>query len=109
MIQSKEKRTMSNNIYDRPNGSMPEELVEVLLERDDIKHLKVERIVSQQHTTDWQDQDEDEWVSLLTGIASLEFEDSIRIMHAGETLLIPAHQKHRVTRATDCIWLCIFI
>ncbi len=100
---------MANNIFDRPNGYMPEELVEVLLERDDIKHLRVERIVSQQHTTDWQDQDEDEWVCLLNGQAAIEFDDETKIIGAGDILFIPAHQRHRVARATDCVWLCVFV
>jgi len=94
------------NIYDIPKGGLENELVETLLQN---KNVKIERIVSSGHTTDWQDQDVDEWVCLLSGEAMIDFGDNILKLSAGDTLLIPKHQKHRVAKTTQCVWLCVFI
>ncbi len=76
---------------------------------------RVERIVSEGHTSPqgfWYDQDEWEWVSVLQGSAELEFEGRGRVaLSAGEWVLIPAHERHRVARtSTDpqCVWLAVF-
>lgn len=94
------------NLYERPGERLPEELVEVLLQH---KNVRMERIVSDGHVTDWYDQDEDEWVCLLTGEADLQFDHYTTTLHAGETVFIPRHVRHRVARTTQCIWLCVFI
>lgn len=94
------------NIFDIPKGDMPQELIETLLEN---KNVRIERIVSKNHTTDWYDQDEDEWLVLLAGDAEIEFEDKIITLTVGDTMFIPKHQKHRVAKTTECVWLCIFI
>ena len=54
------------NVYDRPAERPPEEIVELLLKQ---KNVRIEKIVSDGHTSDWYDQEEDEWVCLLTGEA----------------------------------------
>jgi len=94
------------NIFDIPKGDMPKELVGTLLQN---KNVRIERIVSKGHTTDWFDQDEDEWLVLISGDAKIEFENDDITLTAGDTMLIPKHQKHRVVKTTECIWLCIFI
>ncbi len=94
------------NIFDIPKGDMPQELVEILLKN---KNVRIERIVSKGHTTDWYDQYEDEWIVLLTGDAEIELENDTISLSAGDTLFIPKHQKHRVVKTTECIWLCILI
>ena len=94
------------NIFDIPKESMPQELVEILMQTENIR---IERIVSKGHTTDWYDQSEDEWLVLLTGNAEIEFDDNIKALTAGDTLFIPKHQKHKVTKTTECVWLCVFI
>ena len=71
--------------------------------------MRIEKIVSDGHTTGWYDQDEDEWVCLLTGEAELEFENETKLLRAGEWLLIERYKRHRVTRTTQCVWLCVFI
>ncbi len=94
------------NIFDIPKGNMPEELVETLLEN---RNVKIERIVSKNHTTDWYDQDEDEWLVLLDGDSEIEFKDKTIKLTTGDTMFIPKHEKHRVSKTTECVWLCIFI
>ncbi|NLB80497.1 MAG: cupin domain-containing protein [Clostridiaceae bacterium] len=94
------------NIFDIPKGYMPQELAETLLEN---KNVRIERIVSKNHTTDWLEQDEDEWLVLLVGDAEIEFEDITITLKVGDTMFIPKHQKHRVAKTTKCVWLCIFI
>ena len=76
--------------------------------------LRIERIVSRGHTTAkgrWYDQEQAEWVVLLQGEASLEWDDGSRTaLAAGDWLLIPAHKRHRVTSTTaqpPCIWLAV--
>ncbi|WP_107852889.1 cupin domain-containing protein [Oceanimonas marisflavi] len=77
--------------------------------------VRIERIVSRGHTSPaegWYDQAEDEWVLVLTGSGTLEFEDGRRqTLVPGDHLYIPAHQKHRVchTAADEAtIWLAVF-
>jgi len=94
------------NIYNMPEGKLNKELVEILLENDNVR---IEKIVSKWHTTDWYDQKEDELVCLLKGESILEFEDKSISLIEGDTIFIPKNQKHRVAKTTDCIWLCVFI
>ena len=76
--------------------------------------IKIERIVSQGHTspTDfWYNQDENEFVILLSGSAKIVFENSTITLNEGDYLLIEAHQKHRVTytsKEPKAVWLAIF-
>ena len=59
----------------------------------------------------WYDQEETEWVSLLSGCALLEFSGCLVFLERGDTLRIPAHKKHRVAATSvspACIWLCLF-
>lgn len=93
------------NLFSRLEKRLPEELTEILLSG---RGIRVERIVSDGHTTGWYDQEENEWVCLLEGEADLEIEGEIQTLQRGEFLLIPRHCRHRVTRTTKCIWLCIF-
>ena len=76
---------------------------------------RIERIVSNGQVTpegEWYDQEQDEWVMLLSGSASilLEGEPEPRKLVPGDYLLIPAHCRHRVVR-TDLlaatVWLAV--
>jgi cupin 2 domain-containing protein len=78
--------------------------------------LRLERIHSCRASSPegfWYDQEEDEWVTLLQGSASLEFEDEAgqRELSRGDSLLIRAHRRHRLL-ATDpppgSVWLALF-
>jgi cupin 2 domain-containing protein len=78
--------------------------------------LRLERIHSCGASTPegrWYDQEEHEWVALLQGTARLRFADEThdRVLNQGDSLLIRAGRRHRVT-ATDpdpgTIWLALF-
>jgi cupin 2 domain-containing protein len=77
-------------------------------------HVRIERIVSRGHLSPpdfWYDQDENEFVLLVTGAARLQFEDRVIEMKAGDCINIPAHQPHRVewtTQDEQTIWLAVF-
>lgn len=107
-------------------GHLPEELVEVI--DGGRATFRIERIVSRGHVSApdfWYDQDEDEWVWLLRGSATLEVETapavgtpgvtviSSRIdLDPGDYVLLPAHTRHRVSWTapdTDTVWLSIFL
>ena len=56
----------------------------------------------------WYDQDLPEWVVLLTGTASLEFESGTLHLNAGDWLTIPANLRHRVAATSaDATWLAL--
>lgn len=100
------------NIYSDIPDQMPEELTETLLLASSVR---IERIVSDGHASDvgfWYDQDEHEWVLVIQGEASIEFDTGGAInMTKGDYVLIPAHQKHRVKSTSNTektIWLAVF-
>jgi cupin 2 domain-containing protein len=102
---------MPANIFDITGLNLDRELFESLCEADQIS---IERIISTGQTTppdQWYDQSRDEWVILLQGEARLMYEDESTIdLKTGDYLLIPAHQKHRVSYTSTepaCIWLAI--
>jgi cupin 2 domain-containing protein len=79
------------------------------------RQFRLERIVSTGQSTpqgQWYDQDEDEWVLLLSGEAELEFDANRRIrLLPGDQVLIPAHCQHRVaftSLAGPTVWLALF-
>ena len=107
------------NIFDRvpggPDtpGAHTEEFVESLVRAT---HTRIERIVSRgQHSPDgvWYDQEENEWVLLLSGRARLAYRDSDDVisLEPGDYVDIPAHRKHRVEWTDpdqDTVWLAVF-
>ncbi|MBE9009657.1 cupin domain-containing protein [Pseudanabaenaceae cyanobacterium LEGE 13415] len=99
------------NIFELPEELLDRELFEPLIETNQIL---IERIISTGQTTpegEWYDQPRDEWVLLLQGEAQLTYEDGTSIeLKAGDYVLIPAHQRHRVSYTSSnpaCIWLAI--
>lgn len=99
------------NLFDVPRNGLPGELCDILLKDAGVR---IERILSDGQSSPegfWYDQQENEWVALLQGEAELGFEEGVRTLRAGESILLPAHCKHRVnktSREPKCIWLCIF-
>ena len=97
------------NLYDLPHLPLPAELTTVLAEKNNVR---IERIVSTGQTSEWYDQVETEFVTLLQGSAEIEFENKeSTAMSSGDTLLIEPHERHRVCYTSSeppCIWLCIF-
>ncbi|MDF7798089.1 cupin domain-containing protein [Pontiellaceae bacterium B1224] len=99
------------NLFSNIPEELPEELVDVLTESSNVR---IERIMSDGHTSPddfWYDQVQNEWVLLVSGSATLEFEDRSVELKPGDYLLIPAHQKHRVAATSETektIWLAVF-
>jgi cupin 2 domain-containing protein len=106
---------MTNLFADIPN-KIPEELTTVLAESSG--GVRIERIVSDGQASPpgfWYDQAQHEWVLLVSGSAVLSVQKDSAIepveLRPGDTLLIPAHQHHRVesTSTTEkTIWLAVF-
>ena len=85
------------------------ETFESLLKTDS---LHVERIISNGQKSDkWYDSSANEWVVLLQGKASLEYENGSCVhLKKGDFVFIPARKKHRVNYTSQhphCIWLAI--
>jgi len=95
------------NLYECSRPEAGEERLDVLLEHPS---GRIERIASNGARTEWYDQDEDEWVVLLEGTAELEVEAERVALRRGDTLLLPAHCRHRVVSTSeDALWLAVFI
>ena len=103
----------NKNIFSNIPKSLPDEIFEDVLSTE---KFRVERIISQGHTTPkgkLYDQNENEFVMVLKGNATLSFEKGNQIikMKEGDYINIPAHVKHRVEKTDDkgeTIWLAIF-
>ena len=102
---------MTSNLFSNLPGHLPDELFTTLLEA---KNLRIERIVSQGHCSPegfWYDQNQHEWVLVLQGAAQLTIEGETKELKPGDSLNIPAHQKHRVDwtiPVEPTIWLAVF-
>ncbi|MCA9118785.1 MAG: cupin domain-containing protein [Planctomycetaceae bacterium] len=100
-----------NNLFTAIPECLPEELKETVLTS---RMLRIERIVSHGHASPegfWYDQPEHEWIVVLQGAASLQFDDENATLAPGDFLNIPAHRRHRVEWTTPdepTIWLAIF-
>lgn len=97
---------------DLPARPLPDEICDLLVERPG---LRLERIVSTGQATpegQWYDQEDDEWVLVVSGAARLriEGESADRELGEGDWIMLPAHCRHRVTwtRAEPpTVWLAI--
>ena len=103
-----------NNLFADIPAELAEELFTPLLARPG---LKLERIVSRGHVTptgQWYDQEQDEWVLLVSGSAVLRLADpdeTVRLK-PGDHLLIPAHRRHRVEETAaegETVWLALHL
>lgn len=78
-------------------------------------NCRIERIVSSGHTSPkgfWYDQENDEFILLVQGEATLEFEDRMVTLKAGDYLFLPKNCKHRLEKTSVdpvCVWLCVFV
>lgn len=78
--------------------------------------VRIERIVSNGHISPkefWYDETDDEWVLIVRGSARLRFKnpDEVIELSAGDSVMIPAHRRHRVdwtTPDSPTIWLAVF-
>ncbi|MEM8962660.1 MAG: cupin domain-containing protein [Acidobacteriota bacterium] len=90
-----------------------DEVFETLVQKGAVR---IERITSKGHSSPpgfWYDQDEDEWVMVMAGRATLVIEgrDQPVVLRPGDWLELPAHTRHRIVE-TDAdeatVWLAIF-
>ena len=102
---------MKRSLLDEIPDKISEELFSVLAES---AGMKIERIVSEGHASPdgfWYDQEQNEWVLLISGSAVLTIENKQVKLNPGDHLLIPAHQRHRVestSQTEKTIWLAVF-
>jgi len=100
------------NIFRHPADNIDKETFQTILKNDS---FKLESIISQGHCTEqgrWLDEENDEWVILLSGKARLLFDQDNRIreLNPGDYLYIPRHCRHRVEwTALDqkTVWLAL--
>ncbi len=76
------------------------------------QNVRIERIVSNGNTTpegEWYDQSQTEWVIVLEGSGSIEFEEGRSVtLNKGDHLRIEKHERHRVTLTSpNTIWLAV--
>lgn len=102
---------MKNIFADLPDA-INEEVFEDILKRETVR---IERIVSHGQAspqTGWYDQQDNEWVIVLSGEGILEFDNGNQTtLKPGDYVLIPAHQRHRVIKTAEAeptIWLAVF-
>jgi cupin 2 domain-containing protein len=101
------------NLFQGIPEGLDEELVEKLLANES---FRIERIVSRGHASPpkfWYDQDEHEWVAVLTGKAQLQIEgkETLVTLGPGDSCALPARTRHRVAWTEpnhDTIWLAVF-
>jgi len=94
------------NIFDY---KQPEAGNEELKELFSNERVTINRIVSNQiEDGGWYEQEEDEWFVLLKGEALLEVDNEIFTLKAGDTMMIPAFELHRVKKSSaDALWLTV--
>lgn len=103
-----------NNLFDDIPAQLPEELLQTLF--SGAKGFRVERIVSRGHSSPdgfWYEQDQEEWVLLLSGAAELECQDPPQRLRLtpGDCVSIAARRRHRVAWTApgqDSVWLAVF-
>ena len=100
-----------SNIFNNIPKNINKELFEDIISKDGIK---IQRIVSQGHITtdnEWYDQENDEWVIVLQGGATISFEGQDDVhLNVGDYINIPAHKKHRVSWTSEnekTIWIAV--
>ena len=99
-----------NNLFEAIPDDLNEELFEVLQQNESVK---IERIVSKGQCspkTGWYEQAQNEWVIVIKGEATLEFEDKEMSMKEGSYINIPAHTKHKVSWTNpelETVWIAV--
>ena len=100
-----------NNILQSIPSAFTEEVFENIVEKG---NLKIERILSKGHTSPadgWYDQEQDEWVIVIQGGATIEFHDGrLSRLEQGCYINIPARTKHKVVWTDPeivTVWLAV--
>ena len=102
-----EPKNLFANLSSAPSG-------EEFLTLFDNANVKIERIVSHACASPagfWYDQEEDEWVAVLRGTATLEFASGEQVeLKAGDYLTIARHVQHRVAcTSEETVWLAVHL
>lgn len=85
-----------------------EEVFETLLEKKNVCIKKIRSL--DVRDGEWYLQEQDEWVVLLEGYATIEYESDTKELEAGEYLYIPRGMKHRVKKtSSNTLWLAVYI
>ncbi|GAB4312408.1 MAG: hypothetical protein Kow00127_02890 [Bacteroidales bacterium] len=98
------------NLFSPPARPQEPETFELIAETPEVR---IERIYGTRSYRNgkWYDQAQDEWVVLLQGVATLEFESGEKSeLKAGDSIFIPARKSHRVAETSDsppCVWLAV--
>jgi cupin 2 domain-containing protein len=103
-----------SNILSALPPAGPDEAITTLLQAHGVR---VARIVSHgQASPDgfWYDQQEAEWVLVLSGRARLTIEGEVqdRALGPGDSVFLPAHCRHRVAwtePGAPTVWLAVFV
>ncbi|MBK8443762.1 MAG: cupin domain-containing protein [Sphingobacteriales bacterium] len=102
---------MFNIFKNLPHSAAAEEDFYTLFQNEQVH---IERIVSQGQSSPegfWYRQERGEWVVLLQGSATLEYEDgTIQQLYSGDSTYIAPLQAHRVAATSaepPCIWLAV--
>lgn len=104
----------SGNLFSLIPKKLKEEQISELLATDDVR---IERIVSRGQACgkdDWYDEEEAEWVVVLSGSARVLFEGETepRQLNPGDYIYIPPRKRHRVdwTDPNDTtVWLAVHV
>ncbi|ABM04560.1 phosphoribosylaminoimidazole carboxylase ATPase subunit [Psychromonas ingrahamii 37] len=100
------------NLFANIPTDLPEEVFEGLVSTENVR---IERILSQGQSSPesgWYEQDEHEWVLVVSGFGVIEFEDGrVITLNKGDYLNIKAREKHKVQATSldqKTVWLAIF-
>lgn len=100
------------NIFSNIPAELPSEIFEDIISTE---KLRIERIVSKGQAspdTGWYDQNENEWVIVLSGFGVIEYANGMKVtLKQGDYLNIKAHEKHRVIETSldePTVWLAVF-
>ena len=95
-----------HNIYNFTSPKIGKEALTPLYKTEGVF---INQIVSNRlERSEWYMQQESEWLVLIEGMSSLEFDDKTLSLKKGDTLFIPAMQRHRVlTTSTDALWITV--
>jgi cupin 2 domain-containing protein len=111
MVQGGARMIAVQSLFAGIPREMPGEFFGEILRTD---AFRVERIVSRGQASPpgfWYDQETEEWVLLVSGSATLRFEDGRLIdLAPGDHILIPSHLRHRVERTEpegETVWLAL--
>jgi len=99
--------TTLNSLFSLKKPQNGEESFSILFENP---HIRIEGIRSNQKMLgEIYDQQEDEWVLLVKGQASLRIKENLYELQSGDFLFIPKHTPHQVVSTDeDTLWLGVF-